>query len=281
MKSKEIISPIGKIFRWTISIILFFYTTISIFVLLSTVLNSFKSKSDLINNLFGMPESLTLSSYITVIIEDNFMTYFRNSFIVTALGTTLCIILSSMVAYGIARYNFKGRAFLTSYFLVGMMFPIQVSILPLFIIMKQINLVNTLWGMILIYSAGMSLPVFIFYKFFKTIPVAMEESAKIDGANDMKVFISIILPLCKPVIVTIALLTAITQWNDFYMPMVFLGKKDNYTLTLGIYKYLSNFVKHMNVSFAAVVITLIPVIILYFLFSKQMVEGLTGGSVKG
>lgn len=278
---RQIISPTGKVVRRGFSVILFIYTLTTIFVLACTLMNSFKTKSDLISNLFGWPKVFTLDNYKEVLFTDNFFLYFKNSLVLTGIGTLSCIFLASMVAYGIARYNFKGKGFLTSYFLVGMMFPIQVSVLPLFLLLKKLGLINTLGGMVFIYAAGMSLPVYIFQKFFRTIPVSLEESARLDGAGEFIVFSKIVLPICKPVLFTIGLITAVGQWNDFYMPMVFLGKKSTRTLTLAIYKYLSQFLRNMNVSFAAVVITLLPVIILYCLFSKQIVEGLVGGAVKG
>ena len=278
---RQIISPTGKVVRRGFSVILFIYTLTTIFVLACTLMNSFKTKSDLISNLFGWPKVFTLDTYKEVLFTDNFFLYFKNSLVLTGIGTLSCIFLASMVAYGIARYNFKGKGFLTSYFLVGMMFPIQVSVLPLFLLLKKLGLINTLGGMVFIYAAGMSLPVYIFQKFFRTIPVSLEESARLDGAGEFMIFRKIVLPICKPVLFTIGLITAVGQWNDFYMPMVFLGKKSTRTLTLAIYKYLSQFLRNMNVSFAAVVITLLPVIILYCLFSKQIVEGLVGGAVKG
>jgi raffinose/stachyose/melibiose transport system permease protein len=121
----------------------------------------------------------------------------------------------------------------------------------------------------------------IFQKFFRTIPAALEESARLDGCSDLRLFFKIILPITKPVIFTMALITAIGQWNDFYMPMVLLGNKNVTTLTLAIYRYVGQFTKYMSESMAAVVITLIPIIIIYFVFSSQIVEGLTGGAVKG
>lgn len=278
---RQIVSPTGKNVRRIFSGILFVYTLTTIFVLVCTLINSFKSKSDLITNLFGWPKVFSLENYKEVLFTDNFLLYFKNSLVLTGCGTFLCIILASMAAYGIARYNFKGKSFLTSYFLAGMMFPIQVSVLPLFLILKKFAMLNTLRGMVCIYAAGMSLPVYIFQKFFRTIPASLEESARLDGASEFTIFRKIILPLCKPVIFTIGLITAVGQWNDFYMPMVFLGKKSSRTLTLAIYRYLSQFLRNMNVSFAAVVITLLPVIVLYCLFSKQIVEGLVGGAVKG
>lgn len=280
-KNGQIISPTGKTVRWIFSGILFLYTTITIFALGSTLLNSFKTKSDLISNMFNWPKVFSIESYKEILFNDNFLLYFKNSAIVTFGGTFFCIALAALTAYGIARYEFKGKNVLSVYFLIGMMFPVQVSILPLFLILKNLGLLNTLQGLILIYAAGMSLPVLIFQKFFKTIPKSLEESARLDGASEFTIFRKIMLPLCKPVTFTIALITAVGQWNDFYIPMVFLGKKANRTLTLAIYKYSGEFLKNMNVSFAAVVITLIPIIIIYCLFSKQIVEGLTGGAIKG
>ncbi len=279
-KKREILSLKSKIIRWILSIFLLLYTSITIFILLSTLINSFKSKSDLINNVFGWPKKFLIDSYITVFTEDRFGLYFSNSLLLTFCGTFFCLFLSSMVAYGIARYDFKGKSLLASYFLFGMMFPIQISVLPLFIILKKLSLINTLLGMILIYAAGMSLPVYIFQKFFRTVPKSLDESARIDGAKEFTIYSKILLPLCKPVVFTVALIISVGEWNDFYMPMVFLGKKSCRTLTLAIYNYLNEFLKQMNVSFAAVIVTLIPIIVIYFLFSNQIVEGLTGGAVK-
>ncbi len=277
----EILSPAAKTVRWIISILLILYTCFTIFVIAVTLLDSFKSKSDLVTNFTGWPKQFLLDSFITILFKDHFFLYFRNSLILTLCGTIGCILLSSMAAYGIARYQFKGKAFITSYFLIGLMVPVQVSVLPLFLILKKVGLLNNLLGLILIYVSGISMSCFIFQKFFKTIPVALEESARLDGAGDFKIFFRIIYPISKPVLFTMALITGIGQWNDFYMPMVFLGGEKVKSLTLAIYQYIGQFTRYMNESMAAVIITLIPIIIIYFLFSTQIVEGLTGGAVKG
>jgi len=281
IKRHEILSPTSKTLRWILTIILVFYTGLTIFVIAVTLLDSFKTKGDLITNFTGFPKKITLESYAAVLLEDDFLLYFKNSLILTICGTFGSILLSSMTAYGIARYQFKGKAFITSYFLIGMMVPIQVSVLPLFLILKKIGLLNQLQGLVLVYISGISMSCYIFQKFFKTIPVSLEESARLDGAGDFKTFFRIIIPISKPVIFTMALLTGITQWNDFYMPMVLLGGEEVRTLTLAIYEYIGQFTKYMNLSMAAVIIILIPIILVYFLFSTQIVEGLTGGAVKG
>lgn len=277
----EVLSTSGKTIRWIISILLILYTCITIFVIVVTVMDSLKTKGDLVSNFVGIPKALSLSSYESVLLKNDFLLYFKNSMVLTVCGTFGCILLSAMAAYGIARYEFKGKGILSSYFMIGMMVPIQVSILPLFLILRNIGLLNSLVGVILVYISGISMSCLIFQKFFRTIPKALEESARLDGCHDLKVFFKIILPICKPVLFTMALITAIGQWNDFYMPMVLLGNKNVTTLTLAIYRYIGQFTRYMSESMAAVVITLIPVIIIYFLFSSQIVEGLTGGAVKG
>ncbi len=280
-QSGEILSPTAKLARAVLAAVLIVYTLTTVFVIGITLLDSLKTKGDLVSNFVGLPRALSFESYRKILIEDIFLKYFKNSIVLTVCGTAGCTFIAALTAYGISRYDFKGKSFLTAYFLVGMMVPVQVSVLPLFLILKKIGLLNKLPGMILVYMAGISMACFIFQKFFKTIPVALEESARLDGAGDFTIFFRIVLPVCKPVIVTMALITAIQEWNDFYMPMVLLGNKNVKTLTLAIYQYISQFTRYMSESMAAVIITLIPIIILYFVFSSQIVEGLTGGAVKG
>lgn len=275
-----VLSRSARIIRWIISIILIIYTLFTVFVVGVTFLDSLKSQTDLVTNFVGLPKKISFSSY-TAVLHGDFLKYFFNSVIVTVCGTGGCMLLSSMAAYGIARYEFKGKGFLSSYFLIGMMVPIQVSILPLFLMLRQMGLLNNLVGLILIYISGISMSCLIFQKFFRTIPKALEESARLDGCHDVKLFFRIILPICKPVLFTMALITAIGEWNDFYMPMVLLGNKNVTTLTLAIYRYIGQFIRYMSESMAAVVITLIPIVVIYFIFSSQIVEGLTGGAVKG
>ena len=278
---REVLSAKGKIARWIISTILILYSFITIFVVGITLMDSLKTKGDLVSNFVGLPKALSLSSYSSVLFDTDILLYLKNSVILTVCGTAGCILLSSMAAYGIARYQFKGKTLLSSYFMVGMMVPIQVTILPLFLILRNMGLLNHLAGLILVYISGISMSCLIFQKFFRTIPVALEESARLDGCSDLRVFFKIILPICKPVMFTMALITSIGQWNDFYMPMVILGNKNVTTLTLAIYRYIGQFMRYMSESMAAVMITLVPIIVVYFLFSSQIVEGLTGGAVKG
>ena len=278
---KEVLSTQAKIVRGIISALLILYTSITIFVVVVTIMDSLKTRSDLLSSFIAIPKEVTFEAYTTVLFENDFLLFFKNSLILTVGGTVGCILLSAMMAYGIARYEFKGKNLLSSYLLLGMMVPVQVTILPVFLLLKHMGLLNELAGVLFLYIAGISMSCVVFQKFFKTLPRELEESARMDGCHDVKVFFKIIFPIAKPVIVTMALIKAIGCWNDFYMPMILLGNKDTTTLTLGIYRYIGQFTRYMSETMAAVMITLIPIIILYFAFSTQIMEGMTSGAVKG
>lgn len=265
---------------WIATIILTLYCLIAILLIGNMILSSFKTKTDLLYNTFGFPRSFSLENYRKVIIDDGFLKNFLNSVILTQLSVMSLVFFSSMTAYGIAQYRFKGKKFFEMYFLLGLMFPIQIAILPLFIIMRNLHLINTFTGMVILYTANMSFSVFIFSQFFKELPNALRESALIDGAGEFRIFMQIMMPISKPVVFTIGLISFIQIWNDFYMPLVFLTKRALHTLTLAIYQYLSNFLAYWNYVFAAATIALIPIIIVFFIFSDQIIAGLTAGSLK-
>ncbi len=271
----------ARIFRYVVSVILVLYSFATIFLIGNTILSSFKTKSDLINNTFGIPKTFTLRNFKTVLFEDSFYRYFFNSIILVAISLALLILLSSMTAYGISQYQFKLKGLLENYFLIGLMFPIQLGILPLFIILTKLHLNNSLFGLALLYTANMSFAVFIFSNFFKQLPKSLIESARIDGANEFTIYLNIVTPISKPVISTVGIINFVLIWNDFYLPLVFLTKAKVKTLTLAVYSYSADFLANWDKIFAAAAIALVPVIIIYFFFSEQIVAGLTGGAVKG
>lgn len=266
--------------RTIATILLALYCLIAVILIGNMVISSFKTKADLLFNTFGLPSQISLENYAKVIIEDGFFANFFNSLLLTVLAITSLILFSSMTAYGLARYRFKGKGILEMYFLLGLMFPIQIAILPLFIIMRNLNLTNSYLGMVILYTANMSFSLFIFNQFFRQLPGALHESALLDGAGEFTIFWKIMMPLSRPVVSTVGLISFVQIWNDFYLPLVFLTKRALHTITLAIYQYLSNFLAYWNYVFAAVTIALVPVIIVFFLFSDQIIAGLAAGSVK-
>ncbi len=264
----------------TVSAVFFIYCLEALYLIPLLVVNSFKTKRDLINNTLGMIRSFTFENYRAIIVEDHFLRYFFNSIFLTTASLAALLLISSLCAYGLSRYHFRGRNFMRIYFLLGMMFPIQLGILPIFIIIRNMGLTNNFLGMILIYTANMSLPVFIFSNFFRALPAALYESAVIEGAGELTIFARIMVPISKPVFATVGILNFVTIWNDFYMPLVFLTRKEVRTLTLGIYRYMNNFLANWHLVFAAVTLSLIPILIMFFAFSRFLISGLTAGAIK-
>jgi raffinose/stachyose/melibiose transport system permease protein len=262
------------------SVLLALYCCIIVFLISITVLSSFKTKSDLVHNTVGFPKQFTFESYRVLITEENFLRWYVNSIFLTVAAITAIIIISSTTAYGLSRYRFKGAIFLQNLFLLGLMFPIQLGILPIFIMLRGIHLTNNFAGLIILYAANMSFPVFIFSMFFRTLPYTLSDAAKIDGAGEFTIFWRVMLPLAKPVIATICLLSTITVWNDFFFPLVFLTKRSMKTVTLGVYQYMSDFLANWHLVFAAATLSLIPIMILFTLFSSHIVSGITSGSIK-
>jgi raffinose/stachyose/melibiose transport system permease protein len=273
-------SKMVKTSKAAISVILVAYSFIAVFLIGNTILSSFKSKQELINNTIGFPNEFTLENYSLLLFEKGFLRYFVNSFTLVACSLILLLTVSAMAAYGLSRFEFKGRGILQTYFLIGIMFPIQLGILPLFIMLTRMNLNNNILGLALLYAANMSFPLFVFSKFFRGIPYSLTESARIDGAKEFSVFVKIVLPMSKPVLFTMGLINFVMIWNDFYMPLVFLTKASNRTLTLAVYSFMANFLANWHLVFAAAVIALLPVIIIFFRFSDQIVAGLVGGAIK-
>ncbi len=265
---------------WIATIVLTLYCLIAVVLIGNMIVSSFKTKQDLLFNTFGFPTKISLENYKQVLVKDSLYKNFLNSIILTTLSIASLVFFSSMTAYGLSRYRFKGRQALELYFLLGLMFPIQIAILPLFIIMRTLKLTNTFLGMILLYTANMSFSLFIFTQFFKELPAALHESAVIDGASEMTIFWRIMMPISKPVIFTVMTVSFVQIWNDFYLPLVFLAKRSLHTLTLAIYQYLANFLAYWNFVFAAATLALIPVIIVFLVFSDQIISGLAAGSIK-
>ena len=266
--------------KTVISIILIIYSLITVFLVGETIASSFKTKIELVDNLIGLPKEPTFINYFTVFVKEGFGRYIMNSISLVAISLILLIIVSSMLAYGMAQYTFKGKKFLQAYFLIGLMMPVQLSILPLYLMLSRLKMTNSFLGLALLYAANLSFSFLVFNQFFLQLPQAMIESAHMDGASDMCIFWKIVVPISKPVFSTVGLLQFVTIWNDFFLPMVFLPKKSAHTLTLAIYSYTGNFLKNWDKIFAAATIALVPILIIYFLFSEQIVAGLTAGSTK-
>lgn len=259
------------------------FSAITIVLFYVIFLNSVKSKAEVFSNIWQLPKVLDLEKFPILLNEYKFAIYSWNSFIITVVALIVSMYIASMVSYGIAKFEFKGNSLLYHYFILGMMFPIKLGVVPLYILIRQLNLNNTLFSMILIYCATISLPIFVLTGFFRSIPNSILEAARIDGASQFFVFNRIMLPLAAPALGAVVPMVAVNYWNDFFLPMIFLTRDEVKTVPLGLMKFVvSGYfdISKMDLVFAAAAVSLIPIMAIYLACSRQIIGGITSGAVK-
>lgn len=256
----------------------------SIFVLYPMVLilmSSLKTTPEFMGNPIGFPRSITFDNYWNAWEQANFGNFSVNSILITVASVIGTVVFGSMAAYGLCK-KFRGSKVLFNYFLLGLMIPTQTTIITLFIFMKNLHLLSTYSGLVLVYvSHLLPLAIFIFIGFFQALPKEMEEAAEIDGCSDQGIFWRIILPVSRPVIATVIILTGLNVWNDFFLPLILMLDQGKLTLPVGLMRLRGEFSTNWPQFFAAMGMIMIPVVVLFMFMQKQFVKGLTSGSVKG
>ncbi len=246
------------------------------------VLGGFKTNADLLSSPFGLPNPIQLGNYRDVVTSDAFWRLLRNSTIVMLITAVGVVILASMAAFVFARVRFPGRELLFNFFTLGLLFPLTVAILPLYITLRQAGLVDTLWGIILPQVAfGLPANILILRGFFASIPMELEEAAAIDGCSTFGFFWRMLLPLARPALAAVVVLTMVASWNNFLLPLLVLNNEQLYTLPLGIMQYQGQFGTDWARVLAFVSLALAPTVIFYFLAERHIVAGLTSGAIKG
>jgi raffinose/stachyose/melibiose transport system permease protein len=245
-------------------------------------LSGFKTTREIFQNPFGWPAVWRLENFARVWVEARFALYFRNSVIVTVAAIAIILALGAMAGYALGRFRFTGNDLLYLYFLSGLMLPIRLGIIPLFILMRDLRLLDSLWSLILIYAAsGLPSAVFILTGFFRTLPSDLDSAARIDGAGEWLIFRRVMLPLVRPALVIVLIYNVIPIWNDFFFPLVFIQSDRLKTLPLGMTAFFGQYYTDWAVLFAGLTLAALPVITLYVLLSQHFIRGLTAGAVKG
>jgi len=258
---------------WTLVVLLPFGTA---------VINSFKkSVGPVLRDPFGWPDPFVFSNYLKAWEGANFSAYFANSAIISLSSVVIVFFAASSTSFVLARMPFKGSKVVFFCFLLGIMIPIRLALGPLFVIVRELGLLDSLLGIILVQSASMMpMSVFILTSFLKNISPELEEAAKIDGATPFRIYWSVVLPLVKPALATIGLLTFVMAWNEYFLPLIFLQSPENYPLTIGITAFRTQFAVQWHMMFAGLLIMMVPTIVAFLLASKQFIHGLTQGGVK-
>ncbi len=274
-------SMFKKGFIIIVQLMMIVYVLAILYPLLNMILSSFKTTRDIIRTPLSFPTEMNFENYKFVWIDKNFGRYFLNSLSITTLSMFFVVLFGSMAGFGLSRYRFKGNTLLYMLFLSGIMLPLKAAIIPLFMIIKNFNLMNHPLSILLIFIAmGIPSTVFILSGFMKTIPHELEQAARIDGCSDLRIYSQIIMPICMPSIALVTIYNAVPIWNDFFFPLVFLRNDAFKTLPLGLSTFIGQHSTKWELLFTGLCIAIIPMIILYLFMSKYFIKGMTSGAIK-
>jgi len=264
-------------------IVLIGYAALVVYPLLIMVASSLKTTGEIFANPLSLvPATVRLGNYVDAWNQANFGTYFRNSIFVCVVSVLLILFFGSMAAYVLARFSFPGNRAIYLLFLAGFMIPIRLAIVPLFIMMRDLHLLDTLWSLIVVYIAGgMPFTVFLLVSFFRHIPRDLEDAAVLDGAGPFQVYYQIMLPLVRPALATVGLFQFLNVWNDFFFPLIFIFDEDYKTVPFAAINSIGQYRTDWGVVFASLAMSIVPVLIMYVLLARQIREGVgVGGKLK-
>ena len=250
--------------------------------LLATLFGGFKSLGELRVNPFGLPRHWEWQNYADILFSARYWQLLRNSLIISTLTVALTLIVASMAAFTFAHIRFYGSSMLLSYLTLGLLFPAATAVLPLFIKVRDLGLLDTYFGVALPQAAfGLAMSVLLLRRFFKDIPYELLEAALVDGCSYIKFFRYVTLPLSRPILATVGTITFVNSWNAYLLPLVMLNTDALYPWPLGIMVYQGEYSSEWHLILAFITLTILPTIILFLLAQKHIVAGLTAGAVKG
>jgi len=258
----------------------FVFAAVFLFPIFIAVINSLKDKGEILRSALALPARLNLENYELVLTKSGFLKAFFGSCFVTGGGIVLNLTVSSMAGYALARWKSRWSAFLTVFLLSSMFVPFHTIMITLLKTAKALGLTGKLWGLILIYCGlQCPIPIFLVKGFVSTVPHEMEEAARIDGCGTARMFRSIVLPLLRPILATVAVLNTLWIWNDFLLPYLILGKPS--TIPLSQMYFYGQYNQQWHLIMAGFVISTIPVVVFFLVMQKYIVQGISSGAVKG
>lgn len=259
---------------------------VMLYPLVWTLASSFKGPSEIWTRVSSLiPREFTIENYVNGwrgFGGITFSTFYKNSFIITGISTVAIVCSSALVAYGFARIRFVGRGFWFACMLVTMMLPVQVQLIPQYIVFSKLNWVNTFYPLIVPSFFGGPFFIFMMAQFIRGIPIELDEAAEIDGCSKIGIFFCIILPLIKPALVTAAIFAFYWSWGDFLAPIIYLNRPELYTVSLAIRAYADpTTATDWGPIFAMMVLSLVPVFVVFVLFQRYLVEGISTTGLTG
>ncbi|MGY4688653.1 carbohydrate ABC transporter permease [Salibacterium sp. K-3] len=268
--------------RILIYVVLILFSLINGYPIIWMVMNSFKSSQEFSLNPFGLPMEWVFTNFREAWFTANIGTYFFNSVFVGLVSVLIAVVTGGLAAFFLSRFQFKGKKFLYGFLVIGLLIPIHSTLVPMYILMQNLGMLNTYWALIFPYVAfNLPITIFLLTSFMSTFPGEIEESAIMDGAGMFRIFWSIILPMTKPAIATAVVINFINNWNEFSFALVLISDEALQTLPLGLANFAGAYTTNYPAQMAGLTIVLIPTIIFYLIMEKQIVEGMTQGAVKG
>jgi raffinose/stachyose/melibiose transport system permease protein len=249
--------------------------------LVTTALGGFKTLGDLRSNAFGLPKVWMWSNYWDILTGDRYWRQMGNSLLIAVLTVTLTLACGAMAAFTFAHVKFFGSRMLLNYFLLGLMFPAATAILPLFIRVRDLGLLDTYWGVVLPQVAfGLGMSILLFRNYFRGMPSELFDAAFVDGCGYIRFFWYVSLPLARPIIATVGILSFVGSWNSYLLPLIMLNSDAKYPWPLGIMVYKGEFMTDWQLILAFITLTILPTIIVFFIAQRHIIAGLTAGAVK-
>ena len=265
--------------------ILLTYTVLALFPVVLIIINSLKPRREIFNNPLGLPigeGAFDPVGYQTVWAGADFIGYFANSMIVTLGALGIVLVAGSMAAFALSEYRFRGNTLMALYLALGIMIPIRLGTIGILNLVKSMGLIDTLIALVLVYSAqGLPLAIFILSEFMRGVSKELKDAARVDGLSEYKIYWRLAVPLIRPAIATVAVFTMIPIWNDLWFPLILTTSEESRTITLGVQQFIGQYVTDWNAVLASLTLAILPVLILYAVFSQQLIRGITSGAVKG
>lgn len=263
-------------------ILMLIFCTIFFIPIYYLVVSTFKSQAEIVQKPLAFPSKFMLDNYRRALTTMDFPRNFTNSLIITVFSVVLIILFGSMAGYAIVRRrDNRIMRFVGDYFLIGFMVPLQTTMIPLFTMMKKLNLINTFTGMIFLHSNGCIFASFLYRGFINSLPKDLEEAADMDGAGVLRIFWQIVFPLLKPITTTLVIFNVMWIWNDFMLTYLFLSSTKKSTLIMQVYNGIGLYTNDWSIMMPALVLALLPMVIFYLLMQKNIFGGLISGALKG
>lgn len=258
------------------------WALVVLFPLWTMIVNSLKSQRDIFRDPFGLPKTVTLAGYQNALSAGRFDLFFRNSVIVTVVSLGLITFLGSLAAYALARWRSRLSNVIYFTFILGLLIPIRLGTISIIQIIKLFNLNDSLAGLIPIYVAmGTPVAILVITAFIRGLPKDLIDAASIDGASEWQIYLTVILPLIRPALATVAIFNLIPVWNDFWFPLILIRQESNRTIPLGVSLLFGQYQTNWTNILSVLSLASLPIIILYLLMASQFIKGLTAGAVKG